>query len=181
MGAKALVGAILVVDDDAAQRAGISGLLERLGFAVIQAGNELEAIEKYTIHHDGISLVIMDILFPSLDGIDATKKIRGIDPSSKIILCSYYIDQFATDSMPDALLQKPYNGRVLWDTIQQVLGLERRHMAFSRGSIEQPQNNNLCMFSKTLIPRFQVPDVDQRAGQTHVQIMTPAVVNLVIC
>jgi len=128
VGAKVIVGAILVVDDDAAQRIGISGLLERLGFAVIQAGNGLEALENYSIYHDGISLVIMDISFPRLDGIDATRKIRRMDPSSKIILCSQYMDQLALDSMPEALLKKPYNGRVLWDIVQQVLGLERRHI-----------------------------------------------------
>ena len=129
MGAKSPIGVILLVDDDAALRVGISGILEGLGFAVIQAGNGLEALAKYNLYYNGISLVIMDITSSRLDGIDATKKIRGIDPSSKIILCSYYIDQLTSDSMPEALLQKPYNGRVLWDVIQQVLGLERRHIA----------------------------------------------------
>jgi len=129
VGAKAHVGAILVVDDDAALRFGISGLLERLGFAVIQAGNGLEALVEYRVHHDGICLVIMDITSPRSDGLDATRNIRGIDPSSKIIFCSTHMDQLALDSMPEALLKKPYNGRVLWDVVQQVLGYERRHIA----------------------------------------------------
>lgn len=129
MGSKTPIGTILVADDDAAQRSGISGLLERLGFPVIQASNGEEAVGKYTIHQGGVSLVIIDISLPGLGGIDASKKIRGIDPSSKILFCCGNIDQLAVDLMPEAFIQKPYNGRILWDAVQQVLGLERRHGA----------------------------------------------------
>jgi two-component system, cell cycle sensor histidine kinase and response regulator CckA len=136
MGSKSPIGTILVADDDDAQRIGISGLLERLGFAVIQANNGQEAVGKYNIHHDGIALVIMDISLPRVDGIDATKRIRGIDPASKILFCCNHIDQLTLDLMPEAFVHKPFNGRVLWDTVQQVLGFERRHVALRPISYE---------------------------------------------
>jgi len=129
MGSKAPIGTILVADDDAAQRNGISGLFERFGFAVIQASSGQEAVELFNIHHDGITLVIVDISLPDVGGLDATKRIRGIDPASKILFCTSAIDQLALDLVPEAFVRKPYNGRVLWDTVQQILGFERRHVA----------------------------------------------------
>ncbi len=81
---------------------------------------------KYTTYKNFISLVIVDIAIPRLDGIEAIKKIRVINPFAKVILSSSYIDRLASEAMPNAFLQKPFNGRDLWETIQQVLRGERR-------------------------------------------------------
>ena len=126
MGSRAPIGTILVADDDAAQRIGISGLFERLGFSVIEASNAQEAVGKYNIHHDRISLVIMNIAAPRLDGIEAIKKIRSVNPSAKVILGTNYIDQLVSEVSADAFLQNPFNGRDLWEVIPKVLRGERR-------------------------------------------------------
>lgn len=126
MATEKLINTILVVDDVAALRAGISLLLENFGFAVIQARDGVDALMKYTTYKNFISLVIVDIAIPRLDGIEAIKKIRVINPFAKVILSSSYIDRLASEAMPNAFLQKPFNGRDLWETIQQVLRGERR-------------------------------------------------------
>lgn len=129
MTSKAPIGTILVANDEAARRIGISGLFERFGFAVIQASNGQEAVDEYIIHHEGIALVIMDISSPRIGGIDATERIRRIDPASKVLFCSSDMDQMVLDLMPEGFIYKPFNGQVLWDAVQQVLGFERRHFA----------------------------------------------------
>jgi CheY-like chemotaxis protein len=126
MATEKIINTILVVDDVATLRAGISLLLENFGFAVIQARDGVDALMKYTTYHNLISLVIMDIAMPRLDGIEAIKKIRVVNPFAKVILSSSYIDRLASEAMPNAFLQKPFNGRDLWETIQQVLRGERR-------------------------------------------------------
>lgn len=67
----------------------------------------------------------MDIALPRLDGIEAIKKIRAINPFAKVILSSSHLDQLASEAMPNAFLHKPFNGRDLWETIQQVLRGEK--------------------------------------------------------
>lgn len=78
---------ILVVDDAAFMRLQLSDILKKGGHQVIgEAENGLDAIEKYAqLKPD---LVTMDITMPVMEGIDAVKGIKKIDPDAKVIMCS---------------------------------------------------------------------------------------------
>src|SRR5690554_4684861 len=65
---------ILVCDDDKEIADAIKIYLENEGFNVFKAANGLEAIEELNKHE--IHLIIMDIMMPKIDGIQATMKIR---------------------------------------------------------------------------------------------------------
>lgn len=78
---------VLVVDDAAFVRAMLKRLIEDNGFVVAgEAENGEEALRSYRSMKP--DLVIMDITMPLMDGIEATKKIRTIDPAAKIIIVS---------------------------------------------------------------------------------------------
>lgn len=78
---------ILVVDDASFMRMMIKDILTKNGYEVIgEAENGLNAVEKYKELNP--ELVIMDITMPEMDGIQAVKEIKSIDPNSKIIMCS---------------------------------------------------------------------------------------------
>lgn len=78
---------ILIVDDAIFMRRIISDALTKNGYNVVdEAGNGLEAVEKYKEHKP--SLVLMDITMPEMNGIDAVKKIVDFDKDAKIIMCS---------------------------------------------------------------------------------------------
>jgi DNA-binding NarL/FixJ family response regulator len=85
---------ILCVDDHPLVRKGIASILanEPDLKMVGEAGNGHEAVEMYqTLHPD---VVLMDLRMPDMDGIEATKQIRKINPDAKIIaLTSYDGDQ----------------------------------------------------------------------------------------
>jgi DNA-binding NarL/FixJ family response regulator len=85
---------ILCVDDHPLVRKGIASIisLETDMKMVAEAGSGQEAVAAFRQFHPDVTL--MDLRMPAMDGIEATKQIRQIDPEAKIIaLTSYDGDQ----------------------------------------------------------------------------------------
>jgi DNA-binding NarL/FixJ family response regulator len=94
MGELTEVLGILCVDDHPLVRKGIAAILanEKDMKLIAEAGSGAEAVEAFRQFHPDITL--MDLRMPGMDGIEATKEIRKIDPDAKIIaLTSYDGDQ----------------------------------------------------------------------------------------
>ena len=73
---------ILVVDDAAFMRMRCTKLLQDNGYETIEAGNGVEAVQKYKQYKpEG---VLMDITMPDMDGIETLKKLMEIDQAVKI-------------------------------------------------------------------------------------------------
>lgn len=78
---------IMIVDDAAFMRMMIRDILTKNGFEVTgEAENGAVAVETFSTVKP--ELIIMDITMPEMDGIEALKKIKAIDPSVKVIMCS---------------------------------------------------------------------------------------------
>ena len=77
---------ILVVDDHAMVRMGLVSLLSTVeSFSIVgEADNGEKAIQLAIKHRPDI--ILMDIVMPQLDGIEATRKIMSMINSSKVIL-----------------------------------------------------------------------------------------------
>ena len=70
---------ILVVDDAAFMRMRCTKLLQDNGYETIEAGNGVEAVQKYQAQKP--DAVLMDITMPDMDGIETLKKLMEIDPT----------------------------------------------------------------------------------------------------
>ena len=60
-------------------------MLPQLGFAVLTARDEADAFEIYREHKDKISLVLLDLTMPRMDGEEAYRELRRIDPEVRVV------------------------------------------------------------------------------------------------
>jgi two-component system chemotaxis response regulator CheY len=78
---------ILITDDALFMRVTLKNILTQHGFEVVgEAQNGRESVEMYqSLKPD---LVTMDITMPEMDGLQALKEIKAIDPNAKVIMCT---------------------------------------------------------------------------------------------
>jgi hypothetical protein len=116
---------ILVVDDEVAIREITKTSLETYGYKVLVANDGIEAIAMYAQHKDEISVVLMDMMMPSMDGLKTIPILKRINPLVKIIAVSGVTssDQvsIATSTGIEAFLSKPYTAQQLLKTLHLVL------------------------------------------------------------
>lgn len=80
----------LVIDDEAGIREGCKRILARMGFQVFTAGRGEEGLE--VIKNELISIVLLDLKMPGMDGLEVLGQLKEIDESILVII----ITGFAT-------------------------------------------------------------------------------------
>jgi two-component system cell cycle sensor histidine kinase/response regulator CckA len=81
---------VLVAEDDEEVRSLDRFLLEECGHTVIEAVNGEDAVEKFSANADSISLVILDVVMPKMNGRQAFESIRALRPDVRVIFMSGY-------------------------------------------------------------------------------------------
>ncbi len=120
-----LSGVVLVVDDEKSVLRICSKMVQLCGFTVMTACDGLEAVAKFRDHADEISLVLMDLTMPNMDGLAAMSEIYRIRPDSKVILSSGFnedeLSERITSQPPSGFIRKPYSMNVLEAELQRVV------------------------------------------------------------
>ena len=66
---------ILVVDDESRMRKLVKDFLVKKGYTVLEAGDGVEAVDVFFEEKD-VDLIILDVMMPEMDGLEACMKIR---------------------------------------------------------------------------------------------------------
>lgn len=115
---------ILIAEDDEPNYLLIKTLLKRRGFDVLWAANGKEAVDLCRDHPE-ISLVLMDIKMPEMDGLEATRLIKTGRPGLHIIAVTAFAmsgdEQKAIDAGCDDYIAKPVIEGLLLDKISSYL------------------------------------------------------------
>lgn len=118
---KAIAGTILLVDDEPLVRKSATAILNSGNYEVLEASDGLDALSKFQIHHDAISLVVMDISMPRMSGPAAARKMRELDPGVKVIFISGSFLQLPAGVEGNGFLTKPLRGKALLTLIERLL------------------------------------------------------------
>lgn len=110
---------ILVVDDEPTVRNVLQRTLEKAGYSVITAADGQEALNK--ISDSDISLVLLDIMMPGLDGFEVLERMPADLNIPVIMLSGIHDETTKIDSLglgADDYIEKPFSPGELLTRIQ---------------------------------------------------------------
>jgi len=108
---------IVLVDQDSDASSSLAFHLEKSGFRVVSFSNGIQAREYFA--HSEMSLVLLDILLPDVDGIELCREIKKMERTSHVpvIFVSARASEedriLCFESGADDFLAKPYSSREL--------------------------------------------------------------------
>ena len=132
---------ILVVDDEKLLVKGIRFNLENEGYDVITGADGMEAVEL--AGSENPDLIVLDLMMPRLDGLEACGKIRGFSDVPIIMLTAKADDMdklMGFEHGADDYLTKPFNILELKARIKALL----RRSKSGRRQEEKPDSRLVC-------------------------------------
>ncbi len=116
---------VLVVDDEPLVLQVATQALTRKGYTVLQADNGPRAIELLKQERQRISLVLLDLRMPGMDGLETLARMREIEPDLDVVISSGYGEQesralFAGRAI-SGFIQKPFTAARIADEVQAAL------------------------------------------------------------
>lgn len=114
---------VLLADDSEFMRNLLRELLQEEFDIVGEAENGVEAVELYREHDP--DFVMMDVVMPIRDGIDATADIKSFDADAHVIVCTSVGQEEkmkkAVKAGADGYITKPFQKPSVMDAIADVL------------------------------------------------------------
>lgn len=115
---------ILIVDDEARMRKLIKDFLTKSGYNTIEAEDGEDAIKKFEENKNKISLILLDVMMPKVDGWTVLREIRNMSKIPVIMLTARGEEQdelFGFDLGVDEYISKPFSPKILVARIEAIL------------------------------------------------------------
>ena len=114
---------VLVVDDEPRIRKLVKDFLVKKKYTVLEAGNGEEALKVFFDNND-ISLVILDVMMPKMDGFEVCKEIRQYSKVPIIMLTAKSDEQDELKGFEqgvDEYVSKPFSPKILMARVDAIL------------------------------------------------------------
>ncbi|PYP45955.1 MAG: hybrid sensor histidine kinase/response regulator [Gemmatimonadetes bacterium] len=116
---------ILVAEDDETLRPLAKGLLEKLGYTVLEAENAEQALGVAGAHAGPIHLLVADVVMPGASGRELARRLAQSRPETRVLYVSGYTDDaIVHHGMLEPglnFLQKPFTPAALARKVREVL------------------------------------------------------------
>ncbi len=114
---------ILVVDDESRMRRMVKDFLVKKDFVVVEAENGEEAVDLFFSTKD-ISLIILDVMMPKMDGWEVCKEIRNYSKVPIIMLTAKSDEKdelLGFELGVDEYISKPFSPKILVARVEAIL------------------------------------------------------------
>jgi CheY-like chemotaxis protein len=116
---------VLLAEDAAAVRAVARQVLERNGYAVLEAPNGRTALDLAVKHRGPIHLLVTDVIMPEMSGRQLAERLKEPRPELKVLFVSGYTDdaiiRHGILEPGIAFLQKPFSPESLARKVRELL------------------------------------------------------------
>ena len=125
---------VLVVDDESRMRKLVKEFLIREGYAVLEAGDGMEAMDIFYEDKE-IALVILDVMMPKMDGWQVCREIRETSKVPIIMLTARSEERDELQGFElgvDEYISKPFSPKILVARVNAIL---RRTLGNTAGDV----------------------------------------------
>ncbi len=115
---------ILVVDDESRMRKLIKDFLMQKGYHILEAGDGEEALKVFEENSNKISLILLDVMMPKLDGWSVLRQIRQTSKVPIMMLTARGEEQdelFGFELGVDEYISKPFSPKILVARVEAIL------------------------------------------------------------
>lgn len=116
---------ILLVDDEPAVLALCQTILKSGGYKVLSAGNGQDALRLLQDSATDVDLALLDVMMPSMNGVELATRILVESPAIKIVLMSGFTPTEIASMVGDhpyGIIWKPFKTESLLKMIENALG-----------------------------------------------------------
>ena len=164
---------ILVIDDDKAMRDACFQILSRQGYRVELAASAKQGLSL--LERLSFDTILLDLVMPDMDGLEALKKIRALDPDVEVIIITGYgTIQSAVESIKAGafhFLSKPFVPDDLRNLVSRALGKRRLDLEnlYLRQELKiKDERNTLVYESESMI---RIMDMIARVAPTDSTVL----------
>ncbi|MEE1032807.1 MAG: response regulator, partial [Ruminococcus sp.] len=114
---------ILVVDDESRMRKLVKDFLMKHDFEVLEASNGEEAVDIF-FREKNISLIILDVMMPKMDGWQVCREIRAVSKVPIIMLTAKSDERDELRGFElgvDEYISKPFSPKILGARVEAIL------------------------------------------------------------
>jgi len=123
------VTTVLLVEDDPAIAGPLSRALQREGYRVMPVQTGVGAVSAFSVHGADITLVILDLGLPDLDGLEVCRRIRATGKDVPVLMLTARTDEadfvVGLDAGADDYVAKPFR---MAELLARARALQRRRI-----------------------------------------------------